>query len=341
MPYCINNNKKTYTGNEPSPKGLGYCASGEKEGTKMKGKDGNMWIKSNGKWIKNKTTLVDKSKTTLVDKSKTTLVDKSKTNCENIVKYYKIHKLKSGHKYTTFIFGKEINGKFYKWKSYNKFSNKSSPIEEGYKKGKINKDYINTYICGNKKTDKDLDKNIHKNYKTYFIHDNGSQPFLVAIKNKIAKIFKIDKNIEKKDNPPEYYYNQLIKEYKFNKIFIPKGYDAIDIFNNIIKDYKEYQGNSILLETKDNYVYIGTEIYEFNIDDEVINYYSPIGNNDVPYPIAIGKENVYFMLDKKYVELSYFTNFTKIDFINAYGHYYGKLKKYSKNIKNIKNLNQK
>jgi hypothetical protein len=77
MPYCINNNKKTYTGNEPSPKGLGYCASGEKEGTKMKGKDGNMWIKSNGKWIKNNATLVDKSKTTLVDKSN--------TNCENIV----------------------------------------------------------------------------------------------------------------------------------------------------------------------------------------------------------------------------------------------------------------
>ena len=43
MPYCLNNPKRTYKGNEPSPKGLGYCASGEKEGTKMKGKDGNMW----------------------------------------------------------------------------------------------------------------------------------------------------------------------------------------------------------------------------------------------------------------------------------------------------------
>ncbi len=52
MPHCKNNPRKTYEGTEPSPKGLGYCASGEKEGTKMKGKDGNMWIKSNGKWIK-------------------------------------------------------------------------------------------------------------------------------------------------------------------------------------------------------------------------------------------------------------------------------------------------
>lgn len=52
MNYCINNLKKTYTGKEPSPKGLGYCASGVKEGTEMKGKDGNMWIKKNTKWIK-------------------------------------------------------------------------------------------------------------------------------------------------------------------------------------------------------------------------------------------------------------------------------------------------
>ncbi len=52
MPYCINNPKKIYLGTEPSPKGLGYCASGEKEGTEMKGKDGNLWVKKNDKWIK-------------------------------------------------------------------------------------------------------------------------------------------------------------------------------------------------------------------------------------------------------------------------------------------------
>ena len=52
MPYCKNNPDRTYVGDEPSPKGLGYCASAEKEGTVMKGKDGNMWVKKNGRWIK-------------------------------------------------------------------------------------------------------------------------------------------------------------------------------------------------------------------------------------------------------------------------------------------------
>jgi hypothetical protein len=54
MPVCKNNPKKSYTGTEPSPKGLGFCASSEKEGTIMKGSDGNMWIKSSGRWVKNK-----------------------------------------------------------------------------------------------------------------------------------------------------------------------------------------------------------------------------------------------------------------------------------------------
>ena len=39
MPHCLNNPKRIYKGTEPSPKGLGFCASGEKEGKKMKGKD--------------------------------------------------------------------------------------------------------------------------------------------------------------------------------------------------------------------------------------------------------------------------------------------------------------
>ena len=64
MPNCKNNSKKTYKGDdpfrastcvdEPSPKGLGFCASAEKEGTEMKGKDGNMWVKKTGRWIKKK-----------------------------------------------------------------------------------------------------------------------------------------------------------------------------------------------------------------------------------------------------------------------------------------------
>jgi hypothetical protein len=41
---CINDATFTYTGKEMSPLGLGYCASAEKVGHFMKGKDNTMWM---------------------------------------------------------------------------------------------------------------------------------------------------------------------------------------------------------------------------------------------------------------------------------------------------------
>ena len=59
MPFCKNDPKKSYTGNEPSPKGLGYCAHAEKVGVVRKGLDGNKWIisttsKGIKRWMKHK-----------------------------------------------------------------------------------------------------------------------------------------------------------------------------------------------------------------------------------------------------------------------------------------------
>ena len=50
---CKNDPTKNYKGDEPSPKGLGYCAHVEKIGTKMKGNDNNIWVvKQTSKGIK-------------------------------------------------------------------------------------------------------------------------------------------------------------------------------------------------------------------------------------------------------------------------------------------------
>jgi uncharacterized protein YwqG len=56
MPKCLNDSTKSYTGKEPSPKGIGYSASGECTGKTMKGNDENIWIvtetKTCKKWMK-------------------------------------------------------------------------------------------------------------------------------------------------------------------------------------------------------------------------------------------------------------------------------------------------
>ena len=59
------------------------------------------------------------------------------------------------------------------------------------------------------------------------------------------------------------------------------------------------------------YAFIGTVVYEFKADDEIENFYAPIGNSAVPYPIAVGKENIYFMLDKVYVDKKEFEDVLK------------------------------
>jgi len=56
MPKCINDTTKSFKGDEPSPKGIGYSASSEEVGTVMEGKDGNNWsviqTKTCKRWVK-------------------------------------------------------------------------------------------------------------------------------------------------------------------------------------------------------------------------------------------------------------------------------------------------
>ena len=66
MPICKNDSSKTYKGDEPSPKGLGYCAHAEKLKTEMEGKDGKRWIVSKNKnntkkWIPYKPKLITRN----------------------------------------------------------------------------------------------------------------------------------------------------------------------------------------------------------------------------------------------------------------------------------------
>ena len=86
MPQCKNSNTGTYKGTEPSPKGLGYCARGEKLGKKKKGLDGNMWeVKKtkNGtlRWVK-----ITQNQKSVKKKSvkKNSVKNKSKKKVKNI-----------------------------------------------------------------------------------------------------------------------------------------------------------------------------------------------------------------------------------------------------------------
>ena len=133
---------------------------------------------------------------------------------------------------------------------------------------------------------------------TYYIHDNRRRPYKIIIDKKQVKIYKKKEN-KKEDIYEDKYEDKEFKIYKPIKIFIGKSpKNRMTIFSGGIG--KSFDGNSILLQlTKYSYLYIGSEFYTFRTDSEIIDYVSPVGNNDVPYPYAIDSNNYYYLMLEK------------------------------------------
>jgi hypothetical protein len=141
----------------------------------------------------------------------------------------------------------------------------------------------NTLILGDRKDD-----------KIYWIKDNGACPYYVHVTNDIITI-----------NTRESHLVAYLSKYE--KIFIGK--------NNGFED-----GNCILIKLDNRYIHVGLEIYQFETDDEILDFYSEVGNHSVSYPVAVGKKYAYFMLDRKYLSKEHFH--LDADWATAYSAYY-------------------
>jgi hypothetical protein len=143
--------------------------------------------------------------------------------------------------------------------------------------------------------------------KIYVIHDNYYRPFIVVVNNESISVHK--------QNGKNSIYEEIVTKIP-TFIGYWLGFDSSTDKNN---------GNSILVKvTSNKYIYVGPEIYSFYADDKIIDYVSPIGNNDAPYPVAYGTENIYFMLDKVYGPKDNFTcEATVANAEDIYGEFYG------------------
>ena len=163
-----------------------------------------------------------------------------------------------------------------------------------------------------------------KTGKFYDVHDNGGRPFRVYVNGPAVSIYK--GTFEEDDT---YTYDQMLRTARVKKTYL--GTDGA------------FVGNSVLLHLSGNkYMYIGSQIYEFQMEDAVDSYFSLVGNSDVPYPVLLGTTNVYFMLDRTYVPRSSFPPGLKAkDWKQAYDLYYegiDKKKGLSTQAKKIKGL---
>lgn len=139
-----------------------------------------------------------------------------------------------------------------------------------------------------------FDKLSSKN-KEYYIHDNGGRPYKVIANQNGINIYSISaQSLQENISEDELaIYDKHVMSIK----------DFIGYWSGFDSSTSIMHGNSILVQSnKNNYIYIGPVIYRFKTDDIIYDYVSPVGNNDVPYPVAFGNDNVYFFLDNQFIK---------------------------------------
>jgi hypothetical protein len=130
--------------------------------------------------------------------------------------------------------------------------------------------------------------------KAYEIHDNGGRPFRAFVQPKRVQVMKLNWNeeTEKSEDGP------IVFDSPVKKVYI--GEDHMRIGDFPMSAFS--RGNSLLARLNaTDYVYIGWKIQKFQPmkGDEIIGFESPIGNNDVPYSFAVGKEYTYLLIEEK------------------------------------------
>jgi hypothetical protein len=140
------------------------------------------------------------------------------------------------------------------------------------------------------------------NNQIFYTLDNGGYPFKIIIrtKNKCKEVDVLKGSYVEDDDPhvKKAEKNNMVYDYlftfkKIRKVFVGRSSKSLGLVAG-----KKFDGNSILLkQTPYDYIYIGDCIFSFTTEkDEIIKYHSPVGNNGVPYPFAISKQNTYLML---------------------------------------------
>jgi len=126
----------------------------------------------------------------------------------------------------------------------------------------------------------------------FVTHDNGSRPFVVYVTGKKATVYRqkwdMKKNITVQNSSPTL-------QFTFKKLFPSQKSPWAKL------PYLSFQkGNSLLFQLTDNtFLYIGEKIGQFKSQkgDKILKYFSDIGNNDVPYPYAVGEKYIYFLIE--------------------------------------------
>ena len=93
------------------------------------------------------------------------------------------------------------------------------------------------------------------------------------------------------------------------------SFDYLRLFrpNEHNEDYHFRKPNDkkFLFKIEDKNLYMWEKkLFSFETNDEIVKYSSEHGFNDVKFTFAYGKENIYFMLEQKYIPIQEYENST-------------------------------
>ena len=175
-----------------------------------------------------------------------------------------------------------------------------------------------------KKKDSSDDSLTKMTTKSYDTHDNGSRKFHVEVtsrktspKTRVTPISRVEvRRIVSRKTRPMFSFSSP-------QVFIGKS------SLNPMTEYSGghgpmFDGNSILASLDDGtYIFVGSKIVIFRPRAPIVEFESPVGNNDVPYPWAMDSAGNYYLLIEDVVmryRSKLKTDIEKYD--GPYGYYY-------------------
>ncbi len=244
--------------------------------------------------------------------------------------HYEKRELISGLMWGRSLSGLSVPGdpsKIYKWIDYNTFEEEASEIPQGYELREANPEWVEEYKMGSKvRVDPDaplplafeqaLHSLAHSGGARYFVLDNGGRPFLV--------LYDLGSKLSVWKRPSSSYVLQSDwdnEDMSKNTVFYQERVLSLD---NVAKVYTGQDDNAVLVQdTDDRITFVGTVITQFYLEagDEIEGFFSPTGNSDVPYPLILGFQRVYLLLDEEFsIPRTAFGNYE--DWMQAYREYY-------------------
>ena len=133
----------------------------------------------------------------------------------------------------------------------------------------------------------------HKRFNTYIV--------LIFTDLKKAQIYKMpyrDSHHQEIEMFIKFDYQRLIKPFDLDK----KTYARIVTDENFLFKFEDKKC-----------IFVGENVYNFETIDDIDEYFSKTGNNDVNYPFALSKENILYMAHRKYITIEEFDNSKMFD----------------------------